>query len=361
MIIIVIENIINKIIQYFTVLILIYVINLVLFRIMYVIKYIVINSKYYIMTDLSNLLRKIDKDIIIKNKIGQGSASNTYHCKYEGEENILKHADDTVKYHNLRIEYEACNHISKYSSINIPESVKYVENSQKNSLAIFSKVNTRVPCKDDWENKLYCSDIVESGINVLNELHCNEHLQSGMRETECAGNIIHIEDILTNKYEIIKNSGVVDDGQVERISDIIDYISENHNYKPIFSHYDFTIINYGFNDGILPLYDWQTCGYSDCLWDIAAFENAIIDEFIYYFHSEQFVNKIRDKFRNNTCKNTKKDVYILYKYIQLLTTVCVVGNGDCSSLWLKVGSEKDIIEQKSKQLSEIEEDVKSII
>jgi len=129
--------------------------------------------------DLSNLLSKINENIIITDEIEQGSASNTYYCKYNNKKHILKYADDDFKYRHLQREYEACDYISRYSSINIPDAVKFVKedkNDTKNSLAIFSRVNTNIPYKDNWENKKYCVNIVKSGINVLNEIHNNHNL-----------------------------------------------------------------------------------------------------------------------------------------------------------------------------------------
>jgi len=309
--------------------------------------------------NLPDLLSKSEKNIDLISQISEGISSNTYYCRYDNSRNILKYARTKEEYSNLLQEYEACNSISKYSSIEIPKSLELIdENSQ--AVAIFSEVNTNVPSKKDWLNKDYCRNIIESGYTVLNEMHNNKHLQSNMKKTNYCGDFIDPCSILDNKINIMKKSSILSSNQQELLYNIVDYV-ENTTYEKIFSHNDFVIINYGLHDGIEPIYDWQTCGYSDPLWDIVSFENAVIDEFIDYLYSDKFTQEMRVQYRQNIDINTRKKRYILYKYVNILLIICVVSMGLSSKFWLNVGSEKDILEHKKEQLKRLEPVVESVV
>jgi aminoglycoside phosphotransferase (APT) family kinase protein len=307
-------------------------------------------------SNLSNMIKKIPQDIKITEKIDNGYNSNTFFCKYNGEKSVLKYSNSKSEYESLTREYEICNILFNNSSIDVPKPIyKYEQNN--NLLIIFSEVNTYIPNSLDWKNKQFCKDIIVSSAKVLNELHDNPKIHKKVNESEYCNQQKNKSRYLNKQLKRIRNFDMINEKKFE---DSVSYIL-NNNYKTRFSHFDFTATNYSFHIGIEPIYDWQTCGYGDALYDISIFDSSVIDEFIYYFHSQEFVNELRDKFFELLNINIDMNRYTIYKYIHTSVILWNIANNRCTDLWLNIGTEQEIYNQTKNQLETLNKKVEKII
>lgn len=217
-----------------------------------------------------------------------------------------------------------------------------------------TKVETTIPSKNKWENKRFCTDIVISGSNVLNELLNNKNIKKCASKSKYFNNSVDRINQLTEPIEERFKTGT---NNMERYIEVLHSLVENLKeieFKLVFSHNDLTINNYGFSNGIQPIYDWENSGLYDPRWDISSFETGIIGEYIRYNHNRQFVQDMREKFHDKleySVENEKQ--YDMFRLYHILMVLSYLNQDTLNKYWDNISDTENALKIKKRQFRDI--------
>lgn len=282
----------------------------------------------------------------------------------DGKDVILKYSSDSDHILLIEREYEACDILSAVlhnnTDVNIPEPVIYVREGEE-ILVGFERLETYTPTRKDWEDIEFCGSVIDSVAELFNELHTNMGIYERIFNSDhCSDYVNRISDSMVANAEMVSYEG--HEQYEELVNGCIEYIRGAQNNSEIrFSHQDFSVVNLAFSEeGLYAVFDWENCGFFDPMRDIALFESAIIEEFILEIHPER-AESFRNRFRSQLEIDIDEDRVKAYKFVQLYIVLQHILDGDCTDMWLELGTWKDARDQKLRLLDELENNIRDII
>lgn len=287
-------------------------------------------------------------DLEIIKQTEEGHSHSTFVGNFEGDKVIIKHSKDE----KVNREKEALQ-ILKNFSIPVPEIKEFVEEDNE-SVLILEMIDHEFPERQTWKDIEFCREFVDSAARILNEIHSEPVMEESSSRKYCVKNKGRaLRNMREKKPKIMKNCD-------KDLVKICENITESVEPAEKFTHGDFTTENILLSNGKLEsVVDWAECGFTSQMRDVALFEASFIDEYIRFFHPNEY-NNIRDRFREKT-EIEDEEEYELYRFHQNTTVLAYIRDGGCSKEWLKVGSLSEIEKHRRKILEKDKEKVREIL
>lgn len=280
-----------------------------------------------------------------------GFTNKDFLGNYRGKEVFIKYSAENEE--RLLKEFTVCSNIHEVSDFKVPKPLKIVSSS-KGTIAIFEKINLLYPSREKWKDFNYCKRTVKKGARILNDIRGLSSSSNISNLNMLGQEVVRIEEVMKNEVPKIKST--INEETANLCCKIIKFL-ENERGKQEFSHNDFSINNYLFQEELKGVLDWENSGYYDPHRDIAIFESSIIDEYVRFFHGDK-AEILREIFRNQIKEDIKRERLELYRFFQNAVIYSCLSRGECSEAWKAIGGEKEIKDYRRKLIGKRKENVR---
>lgn len=290
----------------------------------------------------------VDYNIKIEEEISQGFNNKTYKAQINNKNVFIKYDKSGKNKENIKRGYKVTDILS---SVDTQKPIEKYE-LDESIMVIYEFENTRIPLMKNWSSKDFCKNIIDTMVDFFNKLHTNKKIKYQLN-TSKFDKRNEIIETYSRYIDESEDCSVLDNRIIEECYSAYDYLKNNEEYNTKFNHNDISLGNFGLDNGIYPVLDWERCGFSDPLYDISRFETGVIDEIIKKIHSSEFYTKIRNRFREELCVSIDMDRYRCHKLLNIVRQVSYIDNGQCSKYWLKIGTQNECLDMKLKQVNKL--------
>lgn len=287
----------------------------------------------------------------IVNQIDKGFTNETYIGIFRDEDVFVKFSSDGENSEDLKCSYEASNILSSLYPEMCPAPVRFKEIDNA-AMLIFELERANVPNIEEWKNARFCKNIIDTASKLVNILHDDDIFDDRLGSAVYCNRDV---DRYTSYEKFVKKSENHD--ELAEYSNSFwtayQYLNSNRQFERKFNHNDIALGNSGLRSGLFPMFDWENCGFSDPLLDVASVEASIIDDVLSGVHSSRFVEEMRDRYRKSVSVDTSKKRYKYHRLLLNLKFAIFVANGDCSEYWSKVGNSDECFDLKMSYIDSI--------